>query len=243
MPSKMPEQVRPPKNIEKTYHHPERTTAMPLPNRNDPGDVLPRLETIHAEDLDIVDPILEKAYPFFAGEGVLLFLLGMLTLLVPAIAGTQAFFSLAGGLMIMAGLVKGVRSYFARELPGFLASLTTSVFTLVIGTLLTVYNQDSLINAKVATLLFFILQTITHFIFAGRFHGYPYASGFRLVALSALVMFLFLTLSIKGVDARLPGIFAGTLFMLEGALLFGVSLGLQRMAKGLPYLHPSQHNT
>ncbi len=142
--------------------------------------------------------------------------------------------------MVVAALFKLLRSFKSRELPGFLPSLASAVFTLVIGSLLTMYNEDGLINAYRAATFYFFLQSTTNFFFTGQFHGYPYPSGFRLVSGTALAMFLMFTLFRFAVnDPRLPGIFVGTLFMVEGAVLYAVSLGLQRMAKGLPYLHPS----
>jgi uncharacterized membrane protein HdeD (DUF308 family) len=205
-----------------------------------PGTTAPVEAFVNTHEAEVVDPLLQKAYPFFNLEGTMLFILGMFTILVPSIFGSATFYIFSGGLMVMAALFKLLRSFKSRELPGFMPSLASAVFTLVIGSLLTMYNEDGLINAYRAATFYFFLQAITNFIYTGQFYNYPYPAGFRLIASTAMVMFLMFTLfRFAFTDARLPGIFVGTLFMVEGAVLYAVSLGLQRMAKGLPYLHPS----
>lgn len=196
------------------------------------------------------DPILSKAWPYFWAEGMVLFTLGIGCLVSPALLGDNAFQEIIGGLMMMAGIIKAIRSYQSREIPGFLASLTAAVFALVVGILLTTYGNRTFFSGLLALRVFFIMQTVTNFIFAGQFSGYPYASGFKLVS---FVAFLMLILTIFGTlkeDLLFPSICMGALLMLEGALIFGVSLGLQRMAKGLPYQyeghqagqHPAKSN-
>jgi uncharacterized membrane protein HdeD (DUF308 family) len=184
-----------------------------------------------------VDETLEKCWPFFYTEGLVLFSLGMGSLTLPAMAGEGFFREIVGALLIMAGMMKGIRSFQARELPGFLPSLASAVLTLVIGTLLTVYPHDSFLDERVALSIYFMIQTVTNFVFSGQFYGYPYAGGYKFVSLSAFVMLILLSFGLLKQEALFPSIFTGTLMMLEGSLVFGVALGLQRMAKGLPYLH------
>jgi uncharacterized membrane protein HdeD (DUF308 family) len=185
----------------------------------------------------IVDETLEKSWPFFYTEGLVLFSLGMASLILPALLGETFFREIVGALLMIASMMKGVRSFQTRELPGFLPSLASAVLTLVIGTLLTVYPQDSFLDVRVALSIYFMIQTMTHFIFAGQFYGYPYAGGFKFVSISAFVMLIGLSIGLMKQEALFPSIFTGTLMMLEGSLVFGVGLGLQRMARGLPYLH------
>jgi hypothetical protein len=185
----------------------------------------------------IVDETLEKSWPFFYTEVLVLFSLGMASLILPALLGETFFREIVGALLMIASMMKGVRSFQTRELPGFLPSLASAVLTLVIGTLLTVYPQDSFLDVRVALSIYFMIQTMTHFIFAGQFYGYPYAGGFKFVSISAFVMLIGLSIGLMKQEALFPSIFTGTLMMLEGSLVFGVGLGLQRMARGLPYLH------
>jgi uncharacterized membrane protein HdeD (DUF308 family) len=191
--------------------------------------------SVHEEA--VVDETLEKSWPFFYTEGLVLFGLGMASLTLPALLGEAFFREIVGALLMMAGMMKGIRSFQARELPGFLPSLASAVLTLVIGTLLTVYPQDSFLDDRVALSIYFMIQTMTHFVFAGQFYGYPYAGGFKFVSISAFVMLIGLSFGLLKQEALFPSIFTGTLMMLEGSLVFGVALGLQRMARGLPYLH------
>ncbi len=186
---------------------------------------------------EIVDETLEKCWPFFYTEGLVLFSLGMGSLTLPAMAGEGFFREIVGALLIMAGMMKGIRSFQARELLGFLPSLASAVLTLVIGTLLTVYPHDSFLDERVALSIYFMIQTVTNFVFSGQFYGYPYAGGYKFVSLTAFVMLILLSFGLLKNEALFPSIFTGTLMMLEGSLVFGVALGLQRMAKGLPYLH------
>jgi uncharacterized membrane protein HdeD (DUF308 family) len=217
--------VNAPKIVESTSDSPQATTPA-VPDLKDDDDV----------DI-IVDETLEKCWPFFYTEGLVLFSLGMGSLTLPAMAGEGFFREIVGALLIMAGMMKGIRSFQARELPGFLPSLASAVLTLVIGTLLTVYPHDSFLDERVALSIYFMIQTVTNFVFSGQFYGYPYAGGYKFVSLSAFVMLILLSFGLLKQEALFPSIFTGTLMMLEGSLVFGVALGLQRMAKGLPYLH------
>jgi uncharacterized membrane protein HdeD (DUF308 family) len=217
--------VNAPKIAESTGAPPQATTPKVLdPKEDDESDI-------------IVDETLEKCWPFFYTEGLVLFCLGMGSLTLPALAGEGFFREIVGALLIMAGMMKGIRSFQARELPGFLPSLASAVLTLVIGTLLTVYPHDSFLDERVALSIYFMIQTVTNFVFSGQFYGYPYAGGYKFVSLSAFVMLILLSFGLLKQEALFPSIFTGTLMMLEGSLVFGVALGLQRMAKGLPYLH------
>ena len=200
--------------------------------------IRPTVEVAEEEVIvDVVDEVLDRSWPYFYTEGLVLFSLGMGSLVLPALAGEGFFREIVGSLLVMAGLMKGIRSFKAREISGFLPSVVSAVLTLVIGTLLTVYSQDSFLNARVAICLFFMIQTVTHFIFSGQFYDYPYAGGFKFVALTAFVMMILLSFGLLKEEALFPSIFTGTLLMLEGSLIFAVALGLEKMSKGLPYLH------
>jgi hypothetical protein len=98
-----------------------------------------------------------------------------------------------------------------------------------------VYPQDSFVNVRGSIGFYFMVQTVTSFIFAGQFRGYPYAEGFRLLAYAALGMVFCMAFGLFKTHQSFVSICTGTLLMLEGAIVYGVSLGLQRMARGLPY--------
>ncbi|MFN7309798.1 MAG: hypothetical protein ACK5T0_00340, partial [Vampirovibrionales bacterium] len=225
-----------PKTVESNDERITQTTDDNTPNPTSKSKLDPKAQE-PIEEPEIVDETLEKCWPFFYTEGLVLFSLGMGSLTLPAMAGEGFFREIVGALLVMAGMMKGIRSFQARELPGFLPSLASAVLTLVIGTLLTVYPHDSFLDERVALSIYFMIQTVTNFVFSGQFYKYPYAGGYKFVSLTSFVMLIMLSFGLLKQEALFPSIFTGTLMMLEGSLVFGVALGLQRMARGLPYLH------
>jgi uncharacterized membrane protein HdeD (DUF308 family) len=225
-----------PKTVESNDERITQTADDNTPNPTSKSKIDPKAQE-PIEEPEIVDETLEKCWPFFYTEGLVLFSLGMGSLTLPAMAGEGFFREIVGALLVMAGMMKGIRSFQARELPGFSPSLASAVLTLVIGTLLTVYPHDSFLDERVALSIYFMIQTVTNFVFSGQFYKYPYAGGYKFVSLTSFVMLIMLSFGLLKQEALFPSIFTGTLMMLEGSLVFGVALGLQRMARGLPYLH------
>jgi|GEM_PF-6491609 len=247
MPADLPPMHMPssPKEADEPYRspYPKQEKTQPTQGISDPGLPQGRVDAYEAPANE-VDPILEKAYPYFGAEGIVLFILGMSTLISPAmVEGTSFFRDTVGGLMMFAGVMKLIRSYKARELPGFLPSLTSAVFLIVVGVLLSVYSKDSFVNERGLIGFYFIVQTVTSFLFANQFQGYPYAGGFKILAALTIGTVFSLAFGVFSDQNTFGSICLGALLMLEGAIVYGVCLGLQRMARGLPYQYDASSAT
>lgn len=193
---------------------------------------------MQAEELPIVDPILERCWPYFLTEGVAFGIFGFMAVVLPAVLGADASADFMGILFVMCAVMQLVRSYTARELPGFLPSLIAAVFTLNIGALIFAYPTDRSISTPLGLCLFFMVQALTNFFFSQNFKPFPYAQGFLFLGtLCGLFLFLMVIPNVWK-DDILQNLLVGTELLLHGAILAGVALGLQRMARGQDALHP-----
>ena len=193
---------------------------------------------IQAEELPIVDPILERCWPYFLTEGIAFGIFGFMAVVLPAVLGADASADFMGILFVMCAIMQLVRSYTARELPGFLPSLIAAVFTLNIGALIFAYPTDRSISTPLGLCLFFMVQALANFFFSQNFRPFPYAQGFLFLGtLCGLFLFLMIVPNVWK-DDILQNLLVGTELLLHGAILAGVALGLQRMARGQDALHP-----
>lgn len=195
-------------------------------------------EPVVKQELPIQDMILERCWPYFLTEGIAFGLFGFMAVVLPAVLGAEANADFMGILFVMCATMQLVRAYTARELPGFLPSLIAAVFTLNIGALIFAYPTDRSISTPLGLCLFFMVQGISNVFFSQNFRPFPYAQGFLFLGtLSGLFLFLMLIPNVWK-DDILQNLLVGTELLLHGAILAGVALGLQRMARGQDALHP-----
>jgi len=195
-------------------------------------------EPVLKQELPIQDMILERCWPYFLTEGIAFGLFGFMAVVLPAVLGAEANADFMGILFVMCATMQLVRAYTARELPGFLPSLIAAVFTLNIGALIFAYPTDRSISTPLGLCLFFMVQGISNVFFSQNFRPFPYAQGFLFLGtLSGLFLFLMLIPNVWK-DDILQNLLVGTELLLHGAILAGVALGLQRMARGQDALHP-----
>jgi uncharacterized membrane protein HdeD (DUF308 family) len=191
-----------------------------------------------AEELPVVDTILERCWPYFLTEGIAFGIFGFMAVVLPAVLGADASADFMGILFVMCAIMQLVRAYTARELPGFLPSLIAAVFTLNIGALIFAYPTDRSISTPLGLCLFFMVQALSNVFFSQDFRPFPYAQGFLFLGtLCGLFLFLMIIPNVWK-DDILQNLLVGTELLLHGAILAGVALGLQRMARGQEALHP-----
>ena len=193
---------------------------------------------VQLEEQAVVDTILERCWPYFLTEGIAFGIFGFMAVVLPAVLGPDASADFMGILFVMCAIMQLVRSYMARELPGFLPSLIAAVFTLNIGALIFAYPTDRSISTPLGLCLFFMVQALANFFFSQNFRPFPYAQGFLFLGtLCGLFLFLMIVPTVWK-DDILQNLLVGTELLLHGAILAGVALGLQRMARGQEALHP-----
>jgi uncharacterized membrane protein HdeD (DUF308 family) len=228
----------PPENTNATDDNNQTVDVEPsgVANLENPS---PAWKTSHVtEALPITDPILERCWPYFLTEGIAFGVLGFMAVVLPAVLGADASADFMGILFVMCAIMQLVRAYTARELPGFLPSLIAAVFTLNIGALIFAYPTDRSISTPLGLCLFFMVQALANFFFSQNFRPFPYAQGFLFLGtLCGLFLFLMVIPNVWK-DDILQNLLVGTELLLHGAILAGVALGLQRMARGQAPLHP-----
>lgn len=108
---------------------------------------------------------IKKHKGLFLAEGILFLLLGILAIALPGLF-TLAFELLIGWLFIFSGIVQGVRSFKAKEVPGFWVSIISSVLYIVAGCFLLFYPLKGVITLTFILTLFFFLEGIAQIVFA-----------------------------------------------------------------------------
>lgn len=101
----------------------------------------------------------------FIAEGILFLVLGMLAIALPGLF-TLGVELMIGWLFVFAGIVQGVRSFKAREVPGFWVSIISSLLYLAAGIFLLAYPLQGVITLTFILTLFFFLEGIAQIVFA-----------------------------------------------------------------------------
>jgi uncharacterized membrane protein HdeD (DUF308 family) len=152
----------------------------------------------------------------FLSEGIALVVLGILAILVPAIASIAATL-LFGWILLLSGVIGLVATYRARHAPGVGWSLASAIVGIAAGVLLVGRPLLGLFSLTAVLIAFLFLEGIVSVFYAlehrkalsGRW-GWVCASGVIDVALAAILF------------AGLPGTAAWALGVLLGVnLLFG----------------------
>lgn len=129
----------------------------------------------------------------FLVEGIVLVVLGVLAILVPALA-SLAFTIFFGWLLLISGIVGLVTTFMARGAPGFWWSLLSAVLGIVAGVILLVWPVSGTLSLTYLLIAFFLVEGFASIMFAiehrnqlsGRW-GWMLVSGILDVILAVIV--------------------------------------------------------
>jgi uncharacterized membrane protein HdeD (DUF308 family) len=168
-------------------------------------------------------------WTFYLFEGVILFVLGLLAILVPPLA-TVSVTIVIGALFFASGAAGLVSTFSGRRAPGFWWSLISAVLGIVVGLLLLVQPIAGAISLTLVLIAFFIAEGIFSILFgvAQRRHvsnwGWMVASGVVDLALAGILLS-----GLPGDAAWAIGLLVGINLIFGGAALTAIALRIHAL--------------
>src|SRR6266404_4588567 len=181
-----------------------------------------RIMSTNQADLDrlqsAVANSLHAHWRLFLAEGIILFILGILAIVVPPIA-TIAVEVLIGWLLLMSGIVGLISTFRTRGAPGFGWSLLSAVIGTVAGIVLLAWPLSGALSLTLILTVFLVLEGVVSILYALE-HKRELSGRWGMMLFSGVVD-LFLAAIIF---AGLPGTAAWAIGLLVGInLVFGGS--------------------
>ena len=174
---------------------------------------------------------LHAHWRLFLAEGIILFILGILAIVVPPIA-TIAVEVLIGWLLLMSGIVGLISTFRTRGAPGFGWSLLSAVIGTVAGIVLLAWPLSGALSLTLILTVFLVLEGVVSILYALE-HKRELSGRWSMMLFSGVVD-LFLAAIIF---AGLPGTAAWAIGLLVGInLVFGGSalIAMALHARNIP---------
>lgn len=108
---------------------------------------------------------LNSHWRLFLIEGIVLFILGLLAIIVPPIA-TIAVEVLIGWLLLMSGIVGLIATLRMRGSPGFAWSLISAILGIVAGTVLLAWPLSGALTLTMILTVFLVLEGVISILYA-----------------------------------------------------------------------------
>jgi len=167
----------------------------------------------------------------FLIEGILLVLLGILAVVVPAVA-TIAVEVFVGWVLLLSGVVGLISTFRMRSAPGFGWSLLSAVIAVVAGAILLAWPLSGVLSLTLILTAFLTLEGVAS-IMMSLTHRHGFSARWALLLVSGVVDLILAAMIFLG----LPGTAAWAIGLLVGInLVFGgstlISMALQ--ARSLP---------
>jgi uncharacterized membrane protein HdeD (DUF308 family) len=161
---------------------------------------------------------LHAHWRLFLAEGIILFILGILAIVVPPIA-TIAVEVLIGWLLLMSGIVGLISTFRTRGAPGFGWSLLSAVIGTVAGIVLLAWPLSGALSLTLILTVFLVLEGVVSILYALE-HKRELSGRWGMMLFSGVV-----DLFLAGIIfAGLPGTAAWAIGLLVGInLVFGGS--------------------
>lgn len=172
-----------------------------------------------------VSATIHKHWVLFLVEGILLTVLGMLAILLPAVASLAATL-LFGWLLLLSGVMGLVTTIRARDAPGFGWSLASALVGLVAGGLLLAQPVQGTLSLTAVLIAFLIAEGVVSIFYATEHRkGFSAGWGWMLVSgLLDLVLAVILLAGLPGTALWALGVLLGVNMIVGGAALLSMSL-------------------
>jgi uncharacterized membrane protein HdeD (DUF308 family) len=159
---------------------------------------------------------LNSHWRLFLIEGIVLFILGLLAIIVPPIA-TIAVEVLIGWLLLMSGIVGLIATLRMRGAPGFAWSLISAILGIVAGIVLLVWPLSGALSLTMILTVFLVLEGVISILYALE-HRRELSGRWGIMLFSGVI-----DLFLAGIIfAGLPGTAAWAIGLLVGVnLVFG----------------------
>ena len=137
---------------------------------------------------------LHKHWKLYLAEGIVLFVLGIVAVIVPPLA-TLAATILFGWIFLISGILGLVTSFWMRHAPGFWWSLISAALAVLVGGMLLAQPATGALSLTLVLIAFFAIEGIATIMFAldhkrelsGKW-GWMLASGVVDLVLSVMIL-------------------------------------------------------
>jgi uncharacterized membrane protein HdeD (DUF308 family) len=171
----------------------------------------------------------------FLIEGIVLVVLGILAILVPALA-TITFTLFLGWLFLISGIVGLVTTFWARHAPGFWWSLFSAVLAIAAGLVLLAWPVSGAVSLTLLLIVFFTIEGVLSIMYAlehkkelsGRW-GWMLASGVIDLILAAIIL-----IGLPGTAVWALGLLVGINMLFGGSALIAMALHARTPEAGTP---------
>jgi uncharacterized membrane protein HdeD (DUF308 family) len=179
-----------------------------------------------------VSATIHEHWVLFLVEGILLTVLGMLAILLPAVASLAATL-IFGWLLLLSGAMGLVTTIRARHAPGFGWSLASALVALVAGGLLLAQPVQGTLSLTAVLIAFLIAEGVVSIFYATEHRkGFSAGWGWMLVSgLLDLVLAVILLAGLPGTAVWALGVLLGVNMIVGGAALLSMSLQARSPAK------------
>jgi uncharacterized membrane protein HdeD (DUF308 family) len=161
---------------------------------------------------------LHMHWRLFLTEGIILFILGVLAIVVPPIA-TIAVAVLIGWLLLMSGIVGLIATFRTRSAPGFGWSLVSALLGIVAGIVLLAWPLSGALSLTLILTVFLVLEGVVSIMYAFE-HKRELSGRWGVMLFSGVVDLILAGIIFAG----LPGTAAWAIGLLVGInLVFGGS--------------------
>jgi uncharacterized membrane protein HdeD (DUF308 family) len=176
---------------------------------------------------------LHAHWRLFLAEGIILFILGILAIVVPPIA-TIAVEVLIGWLILMSGIVGLISTLRTRGAPGFGWSLLSAVIGIVAGVVLLAWPLSGAFSLTLILTVFLILEGVVSILYALE-HKRELSGRWGMMLFSGLVdLFLagIIFAGLPGTAAWAIGLLVGINLLFGGSALISMALHARNMTPG-----------
>ena len=163
-----------------------------------------------------VSATIHKHWVLFLVEGMLLTVLGMLAILLPAVASLAATL-IFGWILLLSGAMGLIATIRARHAPGFAWSLLSALIGLVAGGLLLAQPVQGILSLTVVLIAFLVAEGVVSIFYATE-HRKSLSAGWGWMLASGLLDLVLAVILLAG----LPGTAVWALGVLLGVnMIFG----------------------
>jgi uncharacterized membrane protein HdeD (DUF308 family) len=178
---------------------------------------------------------LHSHWKLFLTEGIVLLILGILSVVVPQVA-TIAAAVFIGWLLLASGIVGLIATFRMRAAPGFWWSLISAILGIVAGIILLAWPLPGAVSLTLILSIFLVIEGITSILFAlehkrelsGRW-GVMLVSGIVDLVLAGIIFE-----GLPGTAAWAIGLLIGVNLVFGGAALIAMALHARDAAAGAP---------
>jgi uncharacterized membrane protein HdeD (DUF308 family) len=168
---------------------------------------------------------LHAHWKFFMGEGAILVLLGLASIILPQIASVTIAI-LIGWLLLMSGVVGLVSTFASRHAPGFALSLLSAAVGIVAGVVLLLWPLSGVVTLTLVLSAFLCVEGVVSVLYALE-HRRGWSGRWGMLLFSGVVDLLLAALIFAGLPGSAAwaiGILIGINLVVGGSALIAMAL-------------------